>query len=793
MKKYPETWKTPAWLERAFIYMAFFVAFVATCALILWLLVTFIVPFFTYSRETHRIVLSNGQVLQVKYPNLVLAEDTPIYVTLVLYGKSNGNLANFDVDIPNGLTVVEPEEQAYGKKLKLPAPSPGSDTEPDEIKIGLVNSRSEGGIWLLTRQPVVITSERLNDAQPIEIGVETIPWIAVRAIINNTINEKSALILLITGFLSGAGTFVIQYKKTQQERIKDEWQKVRDERQKKEQEFHDRLEKNPLVVLNHFGELRQDEGEDSDFSIYRHIVEMYGWEYRLQQIVLEKLKAKDYFETERAANVLGKLCEVFTPLNDTNSTDNFEHSQSLVQLSNLACIDDYKNHELTLAEVQCLRTIYRRWQELKPIVTNLVHGFVYLPANLPIVYEYLAPEEQGQLLRETNIHKIIETHINEFKDDNSEESQAVLAAAEKINTLLIPDVQWRDIRSRKERILTEKVQRWLAGRFFESIDANISLGSEYAELDSQQREPEIEHPVFKQLNRPFPNIVFGGEGMGKTVSALWLAGQHRKPTTTGVFPVYVPFESGIDLARWIVEKISRALTNFAADNPRKFITSSDSHKAAMGRLMFWHAQNIETLRLNLYSSPFDNNSSDIEQVLDDIKKFLPKQPPKELGNDEILNLFSLARPDVFDQIYFLWDIRSSSSHEDVLNKIREMASLADHLARQNVFVKIFAPLTVKQQLGDIGVIRFTNNDLTWDEAQLRELVGKKLDRFEALWDNKSVEDPIGMIVNAAEHSPRCLMKLLLRLMDYVDEHIQEEETLKKSDFEKIRLSLVEKK
>jgi len=158
----------------------------------------------------------------------------------------------------------------------------------------------------------------------------------------------------------------------------------------------------------------------------------------------------------------------------------------------------------------------------------------------------------------------------------------------------------------------------------------------------------------------------------------------------------------------------------------------------------------------------------------------------------MLSLLDLARPDVFDHVYFIWDIRSSSPQEDVARQIREISGIADHLERQNVFIKILCPLTVKQLSGNLEVIRSAKNDLVWSEAQLLELVEKKIDKFEALWD-KSVEDPVGMIVDAAGHSPRRLIKLLLRLMDYVDDHVQEDEQLNKSDFEQVQLSLVEKK
>jgi hypothetical protein len=271
--------------------------------------------------------------------------------------------------------------------------------------------------------------------------------------------------------------------------------------------------------------------------------------------------------------------------------------------------------------------------------------------------------------------------------------------------------------------------------------------------------------------------------MGKTASALWLMDQYTKSTKADVFPVYAPYETGMELKDWIVGTIARALINFTADNPRKFITSPDSRKTAMGRLMLWHAHNLETLRFNLYSSSANGSTTDIEQVLDYIRKFKPLKTPARMTKDEMISSLYLGYPAGFEQICFLWDIPASSPREDVVNKIKEMASLAVSLSRQNVIVKIFAPIATKEAVGDLGGIRYAG-DLIWDEDRLRQLLNRKMkDKFETLWDNRSVDDPAGNLVRAAECSPRRLVRLLLRLMDHVDGRpLQDGETLTISDY-----------
>jgi hypothetical protein len=147
-------------LSQAFIFMASLVALVAIMALILWSLVTFIVPFQLFNRS-EQYLMNNGQVLQVSYPNLILAGDTPTYITLVIHGKPIGPLPVFDIEVPAGLTVVEPFEQANSGRLKLPTSGSVSSTEPEEIKIGVINAQTELGSGLQLRAPQISLLEIL--------------------------------------------------------------------------------------------------------------------------------------------------------------------------------------------------------------------------------------------------------------------------------------------------------------------------------------------------------------------------------------------------------------------------------------------------------------------------------------------------------------------------------------------------------------------------------------------------------------------------------------------------------
>lgn len=158
----------------------------------------------------------------------------------------------------------------------------------------------------------------------------------------------------------------------------------------------------------------------------------------------------------------------------------------------------------------------------------------------------------------------------------------------------------------------------------------------------------------------------------------------------------------------------------------------------------------------------------------------------------MLNMLFMAMPDLFDQICFLWDIPSSSPQDEVAIKLKEMHGLALDLAKQNVFIKVFAPQTAKQPLPNSTVFRSTNNSLIWEEAHLRTLIENRIDKFNLLWE-KSKVNPIQLVVDTSGGSPRRLIKILIRLMDYVDDNLNEDEKLNSSMFEQVRLSLEGKK
>lgn len=454
MKRLSETWTPPAWLEPAFIGIAFSVAIVAFATLLLWGLITFVVPFNVYSRETEAIVLDNGQTLQVRYPNVVLAGDTPSYILLILTEESNKiDPAGFTVNIPSGLTVVEPVAQSQSNTVQLTAPNLGNTVEPSQMKIGVVNSRSMGGILLFVRQPIGIRSDVMPLSQRVEIGVETISWTSARGIVNNTINERSTLILLVTGFLSGAGTLILQSMKTHRDR-------VREDRQRKEERFYKFMQEDFEGAINVFLRNGDRSLNLDDFVMYKTLIEQTNWYPRLSGNVREKLKKREFAEAMRLARMLKQLCGLISQPKDEEEIE----LQALHKLCELATITERQNKMLSQEDARSLLTVYQHWKELGSIVTDLIQDFSRAPKNLFVLYNVMQNDKDGagrKLLENSNLQHVIRDWQMEAL------SKAEMEILQTIKNETAYSIRWRPLWAAGEQNLSERVRRWLSGHWYE--------------------------------------------------------------------------------------------------------------------------------------------------------------------------------------------------------------------------------------------------------------------------------------------------------------------------------------
>lgn len=759
-EKRSTSWKPPIWLEKGFFYMFFIVALFATVALFLWSLVTFITPLEIYSRESNRLELSNGQILQVQYPNFIMGDNKPVDILLILYGKSDGTLAEFTVEIPSGLTVRKPAVQEYGRTLKLTAFGPGSETEPEKIKISLVNSRIERGVWLSVEQPIIITSPQLKGEVIIQIGVQTTFWAAFHAIVNNPANEKNALILFIASLLSGTGTLILQYMKTQQDRV---WEDQKLRRERIAEVMRDDYE----GVISIFLRLREEMKTESlaDLTIYVELLADSNWRDRLQVSALKYLQEKDGAKAKRIADNLLKLCEVF------NSTEDRRLFQSLLAFSDMVSIMTRKQQKnLQTNDTENMLIAAKHWQdELSSIAIDLIQYFgstSEAKSNYQRLKKTFGKDSFGKdLLERSNLQHVLNTQSIDL-DENDKE--------------IFYYLNWRPLWTGAERKPSAKIQRWLQRNGLES--KSFTFSSEYAELDNHLIDGMIDLPVLEQISGPNPAITFAAEGMGKTAAALWWVKRCQDAATSSgsqvkIFPIYASFEIVPNIRAWLVEMSSRALIQFLSSNPRRFLNAPDNQKNAMSRLMLYHTKDADTLFSSLRSSAFTSVSGDTDRIVEYARRF-PCWTPDNLTVEDILSLFYLARPEGFDQLHFMWDIRSSSSHKELVRAVKEIEPLILPLARQNVVIKAFAPLTAKKALGKL--VGFSAiHDIVWTDQQLRDLLDRRIERFETLW-KQGTKDPTGLVVSKSNSSPRRVILIINKLLEYVEMYLGEGDKLTQS-------------
>ena len=368
------------YLEPVFVIIALFTAIVACASLGAWSFISFAVPPSIFSIKTEPKELKNGQYLQVGYPNYVLGGNDPVYITLNISGspKTKGEI-EFEIVLPLGLTLIEPVDQATKQTGKIVIKEPENITASQDFPLGVINSQSTWDFFHRTQsQSVQVRSASIDSPVDFYIGIETVPWISARGLVSNTFNEKSPLILLVTGFLSGAGTLVFQFAKSRRDVL---W----DEQQKKEKDFSERLKEDLVGAIKFFinSDTSSYTGKESDFDTYKRLIELSGWEDKLPAIILDRLKARKNYDAKQAAENLKLLCKEFAPKPDLE--DRYKHLKSFDVFCDLILIDNPRNRAVTKDEASCVLTIYKRWRELKPLVLGLIHEFTYLAANLPVL------------------------------------------------------------------------------------------------------------------------------------------------------------------------------------------------------------------------------------------------------------------------------------------------------------------------------------------------------------------------------------------------------------------------
>lgn len=214
------------WIERSLVFIAFLATFLAVLLLLFWLYFNLIVPAqgrVQYVPQNPTII-HNGRTLQIEYPTLLLADDKPAEVRLILRGGTPTIKDTFVLTgtIPYGLAVVTPTYQANAAPMSLII-TPTNNSKPQTEIFALINTKTIDGFPFLITKTVVITSNFV-DASPLKLtfSVESTWGTAMRSFVNSSVNEKSPLIIVAVALLSGAGVWFTRWIERELEREKAE-------------------------------------------------------------------------------------------------------------------------------------------------------------------------------------------------------------------------------------------------------------------------------------------------------------------------------------------------------------------------------------------------------------------------------------------------------------------------------------------------------------------------------------------------------------------------------------------
>jgi hypothetical protein len=216
------------WLrDYFFLYGAIFIIALASVFLILWLLTNLLIPAQQSVINTTLYPLNGTPVpefkfgdpvgshsLEARYPSLILADDQPAEFTLILrrLGSPTQSIAVSALIPPGVLLASSPLSREFA--IEFPVGEVVTST------FGLISARTDTYLpWKSV--PLTFTlyvSSTAVDTVALNFQTESAWGRTERDFVNSTVNEKSPLIILVAGLLSGAGLALSSFYRQQKEK-----------------------------------------------------------------------------------------------------------------------------------------------------------------------------------------------------------------------------------------------------------------------------------------------------------------------------------------------------------------------------------------------------------------------------------------------------------------------------------------------------------------------------------------------------------------------------------------------
>lgn len=774
---------------------------------VLWGITSLYAPYENY-KVLKEVDLGNGQRFKVEYPGLVLADNTPEKLIITLNAPIDNN-KNVKITFPEKIRLSDYRENASVRLITRQfANSDGKDDQV--ITITFYHSNTVRDNLLYSNQVVKIESAYLpNETLNVKIPMETNRWAGIRSFVNNSVEDKSPLILLASGLISWAGTYLLQFIKDKRERKKEFEQQKREDRKKYEEDLLSSFQKNPILAVRGFIGDCKKRGHEEYQDIYAKL-EIVRCHHIMIENIFALWQTGSLSEAQLAINDLIYLKEkFFTPDHFSNEVKMIDQLQKIRLLPDGAKIEQ-ENFKIIL-------DAFILWGEaLKSFLIQIIEKGIKEPVNLLGIQNVFGADDSGiPLLRDAKIQDklflywedpervLTEDEARVFTDEQRELVKKERSLAAKgVWRRLSTDINWKSLWQQKDIKYSDRMRKWLKSNDLDS--GNFFFGEQLAELDGEalNRKKEItksferwvEHPSFDNIWQAKPLLIFGGEGLGKTASAYYLVDICRYPTPdtySGAFPVYATFQNNVDAKEWIVAFVAQSLVDFISENPRRFLDAELAQRVAMSRLILFYAGTLDRVQVAFKRSGHTSND-DWAQILVQLKGMAP-QPAfkKKMTDADLKDLLDKARPDGFSRTFFILDISSMSISSEQLGVIKELGHLILPLMQADFFIKAFLPVELKAGF-DKALLEAFGVDLKWDEQLLQKMLRLRFERFPAVCDNRrTVRNPFRLIVAAASGSPRMAIRYGNALMRYAEENLKDFQKLDVKAFEIVRERLIE--
>jgi hypothetical protein len=420
---------------------------------------------------------------------------------------------------------------------------------------------------------------------------------------------------------------------------------------------------------------------------------------------------------------------------------------------------------------------------VEPVVIQTLAELVGHAETITIVHTKLINTKEGPyLLKQPQFGEV----LHRFIAEQPESEQRKLA--QELQTKRQEKHQWRSSEFPQTREPSDtKELNWLR-----TIDTKFSYNPFVplkAELDQNLMNyfiyPAVIDPQASLVRGTQPTVLYSNLGSGQTTTALILANDYQNSRERGVkgeiFPVYLPLSvalsSELDVSFYlniIIKGLSEALINFLTINPYTFLEHYENQKFAIAYLLTYSAGSTQSLDILLRQTPLsnDNIGGHLRKRLLEKSQDIPK---RFVASQEVqLEMLRWARPSGFAHTYMLLDLSVDSSSQtsaiEAAKQLQPLLNLMAPLAKVDVYLKLFLPLTLKQTLSIPR--RITSTTLEWTAQDLRKLLkqrlncaGSQLDSLDTLFDpDARASDPTEQLIAASEHCPGRLIELIDQLL-----------------------------